>query len=145
MIAGAIWVMVGLVLFYKGSGLFQLAAHEQNTTQAVIFASLIAGLIIGSLKGFFVLSKTAKKNKLRIQNLEAPVKIHHTFAKPFYGLIIGMMLLGYVLRTMNQYIGGYVVVAAIYCGVGLALIIGSRAYWQSEPTITAQENLSTSN
>ena len=145
MIAGAIWVMVGLVLFYKGSGLFQLAAQEQNATQVVIFGSLVAGLIVGSLKGFFVLSKTAKKNKLRIQNLSAPVKIHHTFAKPFYGVIVGMMLLGFFLRTMNQYIGGYVVVAAIYCAVGLALIIGSRAYWQSEPNVIAQENLSSSN
>jgi uncharacterized membrane protein len=145
MIAGSMWVMVGLVLFYKGSGLFQLAAQEQNTTQVVIFASLIAGLIVGLLKGFFVLSKTARKNKLRIQTLSAPVKIHHTFAKPFYGLIVGMMLLGFFLRTMNQYIGGYVVVAAIYCAVGLALIIGSRTYWQSEPNVATQENLSSSN
>lgn len=145
MIAGSIWGMVGLLLIYKGSGLFQLAAQEQNTTQAVIFSSLIAGLIVGSLKGLFVLSKTAKKNKLRIQSLEAPVKIHHTFAKPFYGVIVGMMLLGFFLRTMNQYIGGYVVVAAIYCGVGLALIIGSRTYWQSEPNVARQENLSSSN
>lgn len=145
MIAGAIWVMVGLILFYKGSGLFQLAAQEQNTTQVVIFGSLMVGLIVGSLKGFFVLSKTAKKNKLRIQSLQAPVKIHHTFAKPFYGVIAGMMLLGFFLRTINQYIGGYVVVAAIYCGVGLALIIGSRSYWQSEPHVITQENLSSSN
>jgi len=56
-----------------------------------------------------------------------------------------MMLLGYFLRTMNQYIGGYVVVAAIYCGIGLALIIGSRAYWLSESGVTTQENLSSSN
>ena len=145
MIAGAIWGVVGLVLVYKGSGLFQLAAQEQNATQTVIFGSLLAGLIVGSLKGFFVLSKTARKNKVRIQNLDAPVKIHHTFAKPFYGLIVGMMLLGFTLRTMNEYIGGYVVVAAIYCGVGLALIIGSRAYWQSEPNVATQDNLSSSN
>ncbi len=144
-IAGSIWGMVGLLLIYKGSALFQLAAQEQNATQVVIFGSLMAGLIVGSLKGLFVLSKTAKKNRLRIEALSAPIKIHHTFAKPFYFVIIGMMLLGYFLRTMNQYIGGYVVVAAIYCGIGLALIIGSRAYWLSESGVTTQENLSSSN
>jgi hypothetical protein len=145
MIAGTIWVMVGLLLFYKARGLFQLAAQEQDVTQVVIFGSLLIGLAVGSLKGFFVLSKTARKIKLRIQSLSAPVKIHHTFAKPFYGLIAGMMFLGFILRTMNEYIGGYVVVAAIYCGVGLALIIGSRAYWQSESSIAPQKNLSSSN
>ena len=111
----------------------------------VIFGSLLIGLVVGSLKGLFVLSKTARKNKLRIQSLSVPVKIHHTFAKPFYGLIVGMMFLGFFLRTMNEYIGGYVVVAGIYCGVGLALIIGSRAYWKSDSNIAPQENLSSSN
>jgi hypothetical protein len=123
-IAGFIWGAVGIMLIYKGTLLFQLAIQEQKITQATLLTLLISGLVIGSAKGYFVLSKTARRNKSRIQDLDIPLKIHHTFPKPFYGLIAGMILLGVLLR----------------CGVGLALIVGSRVYWQSEPEIEAQEN-----
>lgn len=139
-IAGSLWGAIGLFLIYRGTGLFQLAVQEQHSTQTAIIYSLLAGIVIGSVKGHFVLSKTARRNKSRIQGLDVPVKIHHTFSKPFYGLIAGMMLLGYLMRTLNTYIGGYVVVAAIYCGIGLALIVGSRVYWIPDADVEAKEN-----
>ena len=82
-VAGSIWVIVGSFLVYRGSHLYQLAAHEQHTTQKAILISVLAGLILGAIKGRFVLSKTAKRNLTRIQNLEPPFKIHQVFAKPF--------------------------------------------------------------
>mgnify|MGYP001373881187 CR=1 FL=1 len=131
-IAGSIWVIVGVFLIYRGLHLYQLAANEQHSTQTAVIISVVVGLIIGAIKGRFVLSKTAQRNRTRIQNLEPPVKIHQVFAKPFYGFIFGMMLLGVLLRTMNEYLGGYVVVAAIYCGVGAALIVSSFVYWKGQ-------------
>ena len=36
-------------------------------------------------------------------------------------------------------VGGYVVVGAIYCGIGMALLISSRVYWKTEREIPAEE------
>ncbi len=128
-IAGGFWCVVGLFLIVRGFGLYQLADQEQHSTQIAITLSGITAALIGLIKGKFVLSKTAKKNKTRIHQLEDPVGIHQIFAKPFYFFIPMMMGLGVLLRSYNEYLGGYVVVAAIYCGIGMALIVSSRTYW----------------
>jgi len=139
-IAGGFWCVVGLFLVVRGFGMYQLAGQEQHSTQvAIVISGVIAGLI-GLVKGKFVFSKTARKNKNRIHALEDPVHIHQIFAKPFYILIPMMMGLGVLLRSYNEYLGGYVVVAAIYCGIGMALIISSRAYWATEPNASTVDN-----
>ena len=89
---------------------------------------------MGGAKGKFVLSKTAKKNKARINGLDEPVNVGQTFAKPFYGFIVGMMVLGFLLRAFNESLGGYVVVGGVYCGIGAALMVSSLVYWKSDPS-----------
>ncbi len=131
-IAASLWGLIGLFLIYRGIHMYQLAVDEQNSTQMGIILSVTIGIFVGFFKGLFVLSKSARKNKSRIQGLESPLKLHHIFSKPFYGLIAGMMLLGILLRNFNEYLGGYIVVAGVYCGIGVALMVGSRAYWKSE-------------
>lgn len=139
-IAGGLWCVIGLFLFLRGFGLYQLAGQEQHSTQVAIILSVITAVLIGLVKGKFVLSKTARKNKARINGLKDPVHIHQLFSKPFYILIPMMMGVGVLLRSYNEYLGGYVVVAAIYCGIGMALIVSSRAYWAREPDAAASDN-----
>ena len=139
-IAGGLWCAIGLVLIFRGLGLYQLAGQEQQSTQNAIIISVVSAMLIGLVKGRFVLSKTARKNKVRIDGLQDPVRIHQIFSKPFYFLIPMMMGLGVLLRSYNEYLGGYVVVAAIYCGIGMALIISSRTYWARESTAPNLEN-----
>jgi|TARA_B110000467_G_C18293533_1_gene466378 hypothetical protein len=131
-IAGGVWVAVGIFLIFRGVGLYQLALSEQGATTMGVAISVIFGLIIGGAKGKFVLAKTAKKNKTRINALEEPVNIGQVFAKPFYIFILAMMGLGFLLRTYNEFIGGYIVVGAVYCGIGAALAVASLVYWKSE-------------
>jgi len=50
-----------------------------------------------------------------------------------------MMILGFLLREFNAYLGGYVVVATIYCGIGMALIAASSVYWKNEQLPPAEE------
>ena len=132
-IAGGVWVCVGAFLAIRGIGMFDLATSQQGATSKGVIISVIIGLIVGGAKGKFVLSKTAKKNKARINGLEEPVNIGQTFAKPFYGFIVGMMVLGFLLRAFNESLGGYVVVGGIYCGIGAALMVSSLVYWKSDP------------
>lgn len=131
-LAGGLWVVIGTFLIYRSALLYQLAIEEQQVAQLSVALSVLAGLAIGVIKGKFVLSKTARKNKSRIESLTIPLKIHHIFAKPFYGFIAAMMLLGVALRTYNEYLGGYLVVGAVYCGIGMALIVSSRVYWKHD-------------
>jgi uncharacterized membrane protein len=139
-IAGGLWGIIGLMLVIRGFGLYQLAEMEQHATErAITISGIVAGLI-GLVKGKFILSKTARRNKTRIHNLEDPVKLHNIFSKPFYFLIPMMMGLGILLRSFNEYFGGYIVVAAIYCGIGMALIVSSRIYWFSDTGILKSEN-----
>jgi uncharacterized membrane protein len=139
-IAGGFWCVVGFFLVVRGFGMYQLAGQEQHSTQVAIIFSGITAALIGLVKGKFVLSKTARKNKTRIHELEDPVRIHQIFAKPFYILIPMMMGLGVLLRSYNEYLGGYVVVAAIYCGIGMALIVSSRTYWITESDSPTLDN-----
>ena len=138
-IAGLIWIIVGLFLIYRGSGLYNLAVIEQNTSKETLIISVILGVVIGILKGKFVLSKTALRNRNRISQLVPPLSIHQVFSGPFYGFIAGMMILGFLLREFNGYLGGYVVVASIYCGIGMALIAASSVYWKNEQLPPAEE------
>lgn len=139
-IAGGVWVLVGLFLIFRGMHLYQLAVSEQHTSQNAIIFSCIAGLLIGGIKGKFILSKTARKNISRIDNLVVPLKAYHVFSKPFYIFIVCMMGFGFLLRHMNTYLGGYVVVAAIYCGIGMALVVSSRTYWRTAPKAALEES-----
>ncbi len=139
-LAGSVWGVVGLFLTVRGVHMYQLAMTEQQATQQAVIISIIAALIIGGAKGKFVLSKTARRNKTRIDQLAEPVKAHQVYAKAFYFFILGMMLLGFLLRNFNEYLGGYVVVAAVYCGIGIALMVSSLVYWKTQPPPAVEEN-----
>ena len=139
-IAGGLWCIIGFFLVIRGVRLYQLAEMEQHATKIAITISGIAAGLIGLIKGKFVLSKTAQRNKNRIYKLDDPVGLQDIFSKPFYFLIPMMMGLGILLRSYNEYLGGYIVVAAIYCGIGMALIVSSRVYWFIEPQIRKSEN-----
>ena len=139
-IAGGLWCIIGLILIIRGLSLYQLAEMEQHATEIAIAISGVISCLIGIIKGKFVLSKTAHRNKNRIYNLDDPVGLQDIFSKPFYFLIPMMMGLGVLLRAYNEYLGGYIVVAAIYCGIGMALIVSSRVYWFTEPQIRKSEN-----
>ena len=138
-VAGLIWIIVGLFLIYRSSGLYNLAVIEQNTGKETLIISVILGVVIGIIKGKFVLSKTALRNRNRINQLVPPLSIHQIFSGAFYGLIAGMMVLGFLLREFNAYLGGYVVVASIYCGIGMALIAASSVYWKNDQLPSVEE------
>ncbi len=141
-LAGSVWGLVGLFLMIRGVTMYQTALETQSATQTALAISIAISIIVGVAKGRFVLSKTARRNKSRIESIEEPLKVHHVYAKSFYFLIAGMILLGVSLRTFNEYLGGYVVVGGIYCGIGLALMVSSLTYWKrdAQPAVVEENS-----
>ncbi len=137
-IAGGVWGLVGVMLVLRGADMFKLAVEQQQASQTALMAAIAISLVIGGVKGKLVFSKTARKNKARISALPTPLKVHQVYSPRFYLFITAMMAFGFSLRSFNELIGGYVVVAAIYVGVGLALTVSSFYYWKPESGTTAK-------
>ncbi|MFQ5483551.1 MAG: hypothetical protein ACE5ER_12435 [Nitrospinaceae bacterium] len=130
-LAGTIWSLVGLMLILRGADLLERAMQEQHATQQALILAVVLSLVLGGIKGRFVLSKTARRNMSRIDALAEPLRWHQVYERKWVVLIAGMILLGVLLRTYNEFIGGFVVVGAIYCGIGLALLVSSLCYWKN--------------
>lgn len=134
-LAGSIWLIVGIGLASVGFR-FVFGLHEGGEAGSVagIAASLLLGAGIGILKGRYVLSRTARRNRRRIEALKEP-RFWKVFTRNFYVLILGMMLLGRGLRALaaRDLLGGYTGVGGIYIGIGLALAVASYAYIQKPP------------
>jgi ferrochelatase len=129
-IAGATWIAVGVMLAYRGAGLLERGRLEQDATQVAVVLSIAIGLVIGCLKGWYVLRRTANRNIRRIRKLSAP-KPWNVFSGTFVILILAMIGLGQLLKlgAGNGWFGGFAGVSGIYFGIGAGLIVASLAYF----------------
>ncbi|MFQ5542759.1 MAG: hypothetical protein ACE5FY_00235 [Nitrospiria bacterium] len=143
-IAFAMWGIVGTVLFVKGLGL--LYENRSLSTLTAVKPppgieegiALAIGLAIGFIKGFFVLTKLAKKNIARINTLPEVSPFYMTFNTKSWFLILGMMALGYIIKILET---PHLIHGAIDIAVGLALALGCRAYLISSPTSSPKKEV----
>lgn len=134
-LAGIIWIAVGVGLTTVGVRfVFGLQDNAVESTVLGMTTALALGGLIGVLKGKFVLSRTAGRNRRRIAALEDP-RVWQVFSPVFALLILGMVGLGRGMRALaaDGWLGGYVGVGGIYIGIGLALAVGSYAYFAKRP------------
>ncbi len=133
--AAVIWLTVGVGLTTVGVRfVFGLQEGGEPGSALGIAAALAVGALIGVLKGKYVLSRTAGRNKRRIAALKEP-RVWQVFTSRFLLLILGMMALGRGLRALAAagWLGGFVGVGGIYVGIGLALGVASTAYFAKRP------------
>lgn len=124
--AAGLWGMVGFGLLIAGIiFLFGGSAMGMNAWIAFVFA-----LVIGFVKGKFVLPKVAKKNIARIESLPEQSPVYMTFNAKSWILVLGMIILGKTIRFLGA---PSFVVGAIYVAVGIALLLGSRTYLKERP------------
>lgn len=120
-VSGIIWLIIGSFLLSVGLYLLILQSHEHA------IALTFLGLVLGVIKGSFILSKTAKKAIKRIFLFPEPISILQVYPPIYLGLIIGMLLLGMGLKWLEiTSIRGIIDVA-----VGFALMSASRVYFYS--------------
>jgi hypothetical protein len=130
-LAFAMWALVGTGLLIAGSiflfGERSMSELDQGRSGPGMAEGigLVIALVIGFAKGTFVLPKIARKNVARIETLPERSPIYMTFGLKSWILILGMILIGRVIRFLGA---PHLVIGVIYVAVGLALALGSRAY-----------------
>lgn len=138
---GVVWFIVGAFLLPFGlhllmdamqtkeiftpfiNGLNSWVGGRENSTILIITLALF----IGSLKGKFVLGKSARRSVLRVKNYPSPTAITQLYNFPYCLLILSMIALGMLMKFfVSQDIRGFVDVA-----VGTALIRGAMIFFRS--------------
>jgi hypothetical protein len=121
-IGGIVWMVVGVFLLLMG--LYLLVLQPQENTALL----LALGLVIGFIKGYFILSNAAEKAVKKVLLFSEPISFLQVYPPVYLCLIASMMLLGMGLKwvEMPYYIRGVVDVA-----VGFALINASITYFRA--------------
>ncbi|XVJ51321.1 MAG: hypothetical protein HEQ32_04250 [Vampirovibrio sp.] len=120
-LAFAIWMTGGLMLSFRGVHFLQ----ESHASVMILSLSVVGALVLGMLKGKFILNKSSIRNILRLQALESPQKAIHVYPLRSW-IVIGVMLLisiGLNIFQVNPFTRGL-----INLGVGMGLITSSFIY-----------------
>lgn len=115
-ISGFLWFFIGTFLLYKGLHL------------VVDSASLGIGLVIGFIKGRFVLAKTVRRVVGRIAALPLPIRLKDAYSKSYWILIGSMVVLGMSFRFLPISVGAR---GIIDVAIGSALINGALLYFRA--------------
>lgn len=125
LISGLIWLIAGISLLQLGLKLLVITpegAYAEGVTLLIAVA-----LLIGILKGKYVLKKSAMRIVDRILSLPNPVSIAKAYSKKYLLLLAVMVGLGMLVKHsgMREDIRGFIDVA-----IGAALIQGSTHYFR---------------
>lgn len=129
-IAGIIWTVVGAGLLTMGMK-FWFQFPYLGFLDAKHFGLGAIALLIGWLKGRFVLDRTAEQVIDRASALQEPnpiKSVFQLFGVKTIALIVLMMTIGLGLRVAGV---GYETRGLIYLSVGAALLWSCRRYWMA--------------
>lgn len=125
LIAGLVWLAIGIFLLSLG---LRFVVENAPATGNKLVYLLTFGLVLGYVKGRFMLRKTVDRQVARISKLPSPAHIKHLYTKGHYLLIVGMMGLGMSMRFLPISI---VTRGVIDIAVGSALMNGAMLYIRS--------------
>jgi|SRR6185437_12381375 len=132
--SGAVWLGIGVLLLKKGLDLIVLAVQESALAfsssfgpEQVALGLIASGLLLGFLKGRFILRKTVDRITQHICSFPTPVAFKNVYTKSYYLLIGSMMAMGFALKWLPIYpeLRGFIDVT-----IGSALINGSMLYFR---------------
>ncbi len=136
LLAGAMWSCVGVGLFAVGT--YWLLKNGE--AKGFILLVIAAGLGLG--KALLVLDRTTTSNIDRVRARGEDRCFGGFLSTRVWILVIGMMLLGRILRTIGL---SKPILGVIYGAVGIGLLYSSRLIWralkdQREAKVSAVEN-----
>lgn len=138
-LSGLIWFVGGFILLSKGVTLLVYSLRSHPTPFLALFSSLtptqettvllviFLALIMGYVKGRFVLLRTVKRVVERILSLTPPIKVKEIYSRNYIFLLLGMLFLGFTIRfiPIPQDIKGFVDLT-----IGSALMNGALLYFR---------------
>jgi len=148
--SGLIWFAIGIMLMLRGLDL--LVTASKNLSEATLFLDrfspnpekreqtslfLIAiGLLVGYIKGRFVLMRTVRKVVQRICSLPLPMKLSKLYNPQYYLIMVFMTLLGMSMKFIPIYpdLRGVIDVA-----IGSALMNGAFLFFRFAQAAKAQK------
>lgn len=135
-LAGAMWSCVGAGLF--SVGIYWML--KNGDAKGFILLLIAAGLGLG--KGLLVMDRTTLRNIDRVKSRGEDRCVGGFLSPRVWILVIGMMLLGRILRTIGL---AKPILGLIYGAVGIGLLFSSRLIWrawkdQGEDKVSAAEN-----
>jgi hypothetical protein len=129
-IAGLLWTVVGAGLLTMG-GVFWFHLPYLGFLDREHLAIGGLAMVIGLIKGKFILDRTANRVIERVDTLSEPnplKSIGQMFGLKTIALILAMMGIGVVLRIAGV---SFEIRGLIYLAVGVALLWSCRRYWQA--------------
>jgi hypothetical protein len=143
--SGLVWFAIGLFLLFKGLNFLVLAMKGEGETlwmgplgailggkeQSSLFF-ISAALLIGFIKGRFVLVKSVKRIVARILSLPNPAPLIAVYTKGYFLLIGGMMGLGFMLKWVGLPLD---VRGTLDVAIGSALMHGALLYFRNAASV----------
>lgn len=126
--AGAVWLIGGVILTWKGSSLLLEAAQLNNQAWGV-WLGFPAGILLGAVKGFKLFIPSCRKNLTRIDALQSP-RIWQFFSPRFLLLLTLMIAAGSALSRLAH--GKFLLlipVGVLDLSIAWALLISFPAFW----------------
>lgn len=142
-LSGFMWFFMGIYLLFKGLHYITQAAYERGSLchkmsgvlgspqQAATFL-LGLGLVVGFLKGRFVLIKTVRRVVSRIASLSSPIHFKNVYAPSYWMLIAFMMMLGMTFRFLPL---APDVKGTLDVAIGSALVKGALLFFRASRSI----------
>lgn len=139
-LSGLIWFGIGMMLLYKGLHFIADGTVQKDSLSHRFFPTSVergamtllgVGLLVGFVKGRFVLVKTVRRMVLRIVSLPLPLSWSKVYPVSYYVLIAAMMGLGMGMKRLPLPVDlrGMIDVA-----IGSALIHGAMLYFRAAIT-----------
>lgn len=137
-ISGVTWLVIGSLLLYKGLYYLVMCLFDQpiplthlsgwvGGVQNGILLLVALGLVIGFMKGRYVLSKTVRKVTHKIILQPSPLHLKDVYSKRYLLLIGSMMILGMAMRIIPI---GNDIRGLIDTAIGFALMNGALLYFR---------------
>ena len=140
-ISGLIWLAVGVLLLTKGlvytvgsvttlnepSAVLSFVLNFTGTVEQAALFLISLGLLVGFVKGRYVLVKTVRRVVHRILAQGSPIHWKDVYSRGYYTILFSMMLLGMLFKWLPI---GLVVKGFIDVAIGSALINGALLYFR---------------
>ena len=130
--AALVWLLVGSLMVVRG--LLWVGADPRIEGWFPLI--LLGAVLVGVFKGVVVLRRAAIHAVARIHTLAERSPAWHLYSPATYLLVAGMIVAGTAFRWAGIHWHLTSMVGALYLVVGIALIAGSRTFWQASVVTT---------